>query len=163
MLAAANTSQLNVPNFSGTWTLDLQESNSIDPLMKQIGASVLDRTYVTWARFKATFSQTDDVLRIATRGPAFALDQTLYLDGRTYPDNLEIFGATSVKARATWSEDHKELFETHQIRTKQGRGGQLVIERSLTNQGYTLTVTIMLRLDNEPGETAARQIWHKED
>jgi hypothetical protein len=154
--------QPDPPDFSGDWTLDVPSSNPIDPLMKQIGASLLDRTYAALARFKVTLLQTGDKLAIATRAPGFALDQTLYLDGRTDRDNVELFGATSVSAKTTWFKDHKELVEIHQIKTKQGKDGQLIIERSLTDQAKTMMVVLTLEVNHQPEKTVARQIWHKE-
>ena len=59
------------PNFSGTWTLDLKASTSLEPLMKQIGASFLERKYAASTRLKATLHQTEHVLTIAARGPGF--------------------------------------------------------------------------------------------
>jgi hypothetical protein len=154
--------QPDPPDFSGDWTLDLEASSSIDPLMKQIGASLLDRAYAALAKFRVNLRQSDDKLTIATRAPGFALDQTLYLDGRTDPDNLELFGATSIKAKATWSKEYKELVEIHQIKTKQGREGQLIIERSLTDQGKMMLVIVTLQVNNQPDKTVARQVWHRE-
>jgi hypothetical protein len=56
--------------------------------MNQIEASLLERKYAASTGLKATFHQTENVLTVATRGPGFALDETLYLDGRTDPSNL---------------------------------------------------------------------------
>jgi len=97
--AALEPNQPDKPNFSGTWTLDLKASTSLEPLMKQIGASLLERKYAASAKLKATFHQTEHVLTVATRGPGFALDETLYIDGRTQPSNLKLLGATSLKTR----------------------------------------------------------------
>jgi hypothetical protein len=106
--------------------------------------------------------QTDRILKVATRGPGFALDQTLYLDGRNDSSDLQLLGATSVNAKTTWSRDYKQLVETHHIRTKQGRDGQLTIRRYLTDEGKTLVVAFTLKLTAEPDEISARQIWRKE-
>src|SRR6516162_1416587 len=43
--AAPQPDQPDRPNFSGTWTLDLKASTSLEPLMKQIGASPLEQKY----------------------------------------------------------------------------------------------------------------------
>ena len=80
--AAPTPDQPDKPNLSGTWMLDLKASTSIEPLMKQIGAGLLEQKYASSTELKATFHQTEQVLTIATRGPGFALDETLYLDGR---------------------------------------------------------------------------------
>ena len=119
--AAPKPDQPDDPNFSGIWTLDLKASTSLEPLMKQIGASLLERKYATSTKLKATFHQTENVITVATRGPAFALDEALYLDGRADPGNLKLLGATSLKTRTAWSKDQKQLVETDQIKTKQGK------------------------------------------
>ena len=64
-LAATKPDQPDKPNFSGTWTLDLKASTSLEPLMKEVGAGVLKRKFAAWAKLKATFHQTEDVLRVA--------------------------------------------------------------------------------------------------
>ncbi|MBV8417664.1 MAG: hypothetical protein JO251_20885 [Verrucomicrobia bacterium] len=157
--AGTKPDQRNKPNFSGAWVVDLQASTSLDPLMTQIGAGFLDRKYAAHAKLKARLQQTDDLLTIVARGPGFAFNQTLYLDGRNDPGYVQILGATSVNAKTVWSEDYKQLTETHHIRTKQGKDGQLTIKRNLDDQGKALVVTYTLKLDEESNPTSARQIW----
>jgi hypothetical protein len=161
--AVTKQDQSNKPNFGGSWTLDLQASTSLEPLMNQIGASSLDRQYAAQTSLKATLQQTEDALKVSTRGPGFALDQTLYLDGRDDSGNPALLGATSVNAKTTWSSDFKQLVESHQIRTKQGKDGQLTIKRYLTDQGKTLVVAFNLKLNAETNQTSSRQIWRKQD
>jgi hypothetical protein len=160
--AATKPDQTDKRNFSGTWTLDLKASTSFEPLMKQMGASFLERTYAASVTLKATLHQTETVMTIAARGPGFAFNEILYLDGRTAPSNLGVLGATSLKTTTAWSKDHQQLTETHQIKTKQGKEGQLIIERYLTNEGETLVAAYTLKLNAEPNQTSARQIWHKQ-
>ena len=64
--------------------------------------------------------------------------------------------------RTAWSKDHPQLIEAHQIKTKQGKEGQLIIERYLIDEGKTLVAACTLKLNAEPNQTSARQIWHKE-
>jgi hypothetical protein len=159
--AASKSDPPDNPNLSGIWILDLDASTSVGPLMKQIGAGLLDRGYAASIKLKATVRQTEQVLTIAARGPGFALDQTLYLDGRTDRSNEQLLGATALKTRAAWSKDRKRLIATHQIQTRQGKQGQLIITRYLINEGKNLVVVYTLKLDAEP-ETSARQIWYKQ-
>jgi hypothetical protein len=159
--AVTKPDQSDPPNLSGAWVLDLQASTSLDALMTQIGAGFLDRKYAAHTRLRATLQQTADVLTIAARGPGFSFNQTLYLDGRNDPSYLQILGATSVNAKTVWSKDHKQLIETHHIRTKQGKDGQLTIKRSLIDPGNALVATYTLKLDEEQNPTSARQIWRK--
>jgi hypothetical protein len=160
--AAPKPDQSDNPNLSGTWTLDLKASASLEPLMNQIEASLLERKYAASTGLKATFHQTENVLTVATRGPGFALDETLYLDGRTDPSNLNLLGATSLQTSTAWSKDHKQLVETHQIKTKKGKEGQLIIKRYLIDEGKTMVVAFALELNAEPNKTSARQIWRKQ-
>jgi hypothetical protein len=160
--AATKPNQAHKPNFSGTWTLDLKASDPLEPLMKRVEANLLERTYAASVKLKAIFHQTEQVLTVATRGPGFALDETLYLDGRTVPSDLKILGATAIKTRTAWSKDHNQLVATYQIKTKQGKEGQLIIKRYLINEGKTLVVAFTLRLNAEPDKSSARQIWPKQ-
>jgi hypothetical protein len=150
------------PNFNGIWTLDRKTSTSIEPLMKDIGASFFERLYANTAGLKATFEQTEDALTVATRGPGFALDETLYLNGQTLPSDLEILGATSVNVRTAWSNDYQELVETRQIKTRHGKDGQLTIRRHLLDEGKTLVVAFTLKLNSEPQAIIVRQLWRKQ-
>jgi hypothetical protein len=161
-LAATKPDQPDKPNFSGTWTLDLRASTPLEPLLKEAGASILEQKFAAWVNLTATFHQTEDVLMVATRGPGFALDETLYLDGRREPSSLQLLGATSLNTRTVWSADAKQLVATHQIKTKQGKEGKLIVTRCLIDDGNTLMVTFTLRLNAEPDEVSARQIWHKQ-
>jgi hypothetical protein len=162
--AAPKPNQSDKPNFSGTWILDLKASTSLDPLMKRIGAGFLERKAAGLAKLKATILQTEQVITVATRGPAdFALDETLYPDGRSRPTkNLQLLGATCLTARTAWSEDNKNLIVTYQIKTKQGKEGQLIVKRYLINEGKTEVAVFTLQLNTEPDQISARQIWPKQ-
>ncbi|MBV8102156.1 MAG: hypothetical protein JOZ31_23675 [Verrucomicrobia bacterium] len=162
VVAATKSTQADKPNFTGAWVLDLQASTSLDALMTQIGAGFLDRKYAAHTRLKATLNQTTEVLTIAARGPGFAFNQTLYLDGRNDPTYLQILGATSVNAKTVWSKDSKQLVETHHIRTKKGGDGELTIKRSLADDGKAVVVVMSLKLEDESPPTSARQIWRKQ-
>src|SRR6516162_2451769 len=149
-------------NLTGAWTLDLKASTSLEALMTRMGASLLERKYAAWTTLTAALHQTEKVLTIDARGPGFALDETLYLDGRSYPSNLQVLGATSLNTTTVWSQDYKQLVETHQIKTKQGKEGQLIIKRYLIDEGKTMVVAFALELNAEPNKTSARQIWRKQ-
>ena len=159
--AAPKPVQPDKQDLSGIWILDLKASTSVGPLMKQIGTGLLEQIYAASTKLEATVHQTEQVLTIAARGPGFALDKTLYLDGRTDPSNQQLLGATALKTRTAWSEDRKRLVATHQIKTKQGKEGQLIIKRYLIDDGKSMVVAFTVNLNAEPQITSARQIWHK--
>jgi hypothetical protein len=71
-------------------------------------------------------------------------------------------GAAALKTTTAWSEDRKRLVATHEIKTKQGKQGQLIITKYLINEGKSMVVAYTLKLNAEPDETSARQIWNKQ-
>jgi hypothetical protein len=160
--SAAPQPEPDKPNLTGAWTLDLKASTSLEALMTRMGASLLERKYAAWTTLTAALHQTEKVLTIDARGPGFALDETLYLDGRSYQSNLQVLGATSVNTTTVWSKDYQQLLETHQIKTKEGKEGQLIIKRYLTDDGKSLVAIYSLQLNAETAEISARQIWHKQ-
>ena len=85
-----------------------------------------------------------------------------YPDERSHPSNLQLLGATTLTARTAWSKDQKQLVVTYQIKTKQGKEGQLIVERYLINEWKTEVVVFALKLNAEPDEISARQIWPKQ-
>ena len=150
------------PDFNGTWVLDHQASSSLEPLMDQIGAGSMERKLAEVAPLKATFHQSEDVVTVATRAPGFSLNEILYLDGRSHPTNIELLGATTLNASAVWSNDHEQLIATYQIKTKQGKDGELIIKRYLINGMKSEGVVFTLKLNGQPDAISARQIWNKQ-
>ena len=131
--------------------------------MRRIGANFIERKFASLARLAATFRQSDQVITVATRGPGgFALDEILYPDGRSRPSNLQLLGALSVSVRTSWPKDNQQLIAMYQIKTKQGKAGQLAIKRSLINDGKTEVVAYTLELDGDTDQISARQLWNKQ-
>jgi hypothetical protein len=157
--AAPNPDPSDKPNFNGTWTLDLKASDSLEPIMKKVGARLLEQKFASRTNLKATVHQTEQVITVATRGRGFALDETLYPDGRSHPSNLQLLGANCLTARTTWSKDQQQLVVTYQIKTKRGQEGQLIVNRYLINEGKTEVVLFTLKLNAEPDQISARQLW----
>jgi hypothetical protein len=62
--AAPKLDQSDKPDFSGTWILDHNASTSLDPLMKRIGAGLLERKYADSAKLKATVHQNEQVITV---------------------------------------------------------------------------------------------------
>jgi hypothetical protein len=45
--AAPKPDQSDKPDFNGTWTLDLKASASLEPIMKKVGASLLEQKFAS--------------------------------------------------------------------------------------------------------------------
>ena len=61
--AAAEPDPSAKPNFNGTWTLDLKASASLEPIMKKVGASLLEQEFASRTHLKATVRQTERLSR----------------------------------------------------------------------------------------------------
>jgi len=61
--AAPKPDQLDKPDFNGTWTLDLKASASLEPIMKKVGASLLEQEFASRTHLKATVRQTERLSR----------------------------------------------------------------------------------------------------
>jgi hypothetical protein len=83
--------------------------------MKKVGAGLLEQRFASRTHLKATIHQTEQVITVATRGRGIALDETLYLDGRSYPSNPQLLEANCLSAWTAWSKDQKQLVVTYQI------------------------------------------------
>ena len=160
--AAPEPDQSDKPDFNGTWTLDLKTSASLEPIMSKAGASLLERNLASWTDLTATIHQTEQVITVATRGRGFALDETLYPDGRSHPSDLQLLGANCLSARTAWYGNQKQLVVTYQIKTQQGKEGRLIVTRYLINEGKTEVVVFTLKLNTEPDQISVRQIWPKQ-
>ena len=160
--AAPKPDQSDKPDFNGTWTIDLKASAPLEPIMKKVGAGLLEQKFASRTNIKATIHQTEQVITVATRGRGFALDETLYPDGLSHPSNQQLLGANCLTARTAWSKDQKQLVVTYQIKTKQGKEGQLIVKRYLINEGKTEVVVFTLKLNAEPDQISARQIWPRQ-
>jgi hypothetical protein len=130
--------------------------------MQKIGASLLDQKLADLAPVTATVHQTEDVVTVATRAPGFALDETLYLDGGNHPSNIELLGGTTLNSRALWSKDYQQLIASYQIKTKEGKEGQLIIKRYLIDGMKSEGVVFTLKLNGQPDEISVRQTWYKQ-
>jgi len=71
--AAPKSDQPDDPNFSGAWALDLKASTSFETLMKQIGASLLERKYAASVKLKAELGT--DLQRVAVKSSVIQYQQ----------------------------------------------------------------------------------------
>ena len=84
------------------------------------------------------------------------------IDGRSHPINIVLLGGTTVNSSAGWSNDHQQLISTYQIKTKPGKDGELTIKRYLINGMKSEGVLFTLKLNGQPDEISARQIWNNQ-
>ena len=55
--AVVKPDQSDKPDFNGTWALDLKASASLEPIMKKVGAGLLEQKFASLTNLKATVQQ----------------------------------------------------------------------------------------------------------
>jgi hypothetical protein len=76
--AAPKPDHSDKPDFSGTWTLDLKASASLESIMKKVGAGLLKQEFASRTHLKATIHQTEQVITGATRGRGLGKPRSLF-------------------------------------------------------------------------------------
>jgi hypothetical protein len=73
-------------DFSGTWSLDLNASASLEPIMKKVGAGLLEREFASRTHLKATIHQTEHCYAMENEATVTsATDKGLKLSGKQSP------------------------------------------------------------------------------
>lgn len=134
-LLTLDSSSFASTSLNGIWVLDLQASDSPEPIMKRMEISVLERKLAASTKLEATHSQAGDVLTIITRGPTFSRTEQLRLDG--HPESKIEKSTGPYTIRSDWSRDGKELISTSTFRTKNGANAELAVARKLINNAKT--------------------------
>jgi hypothetical protein len=146
-------------DFSGAWVIDLNASDSSEPILKRLGASWFQRKLVTSLKVEATYRQTKDRLTIVTRAPAFSRTEELWLDGRPVTKTESLTGPYT--ERTFWSADGTRLISISAFRTRDGKDARLRVVRQLTDGGGTLLLSETLDVTGEPPQPVLRRVWHR--
>lgn len=140
------------PDYTGTWTLDLAASDSVDPLMKAQGQSWIARRAARRMKVTQTLAQTEQSLTADLDSSLGHRHETLPIGGdwevRTSDDG------SSVKVRTAWVGD--ALVTETQLRLNDGSPAELGISRTLADGGRTMVQTLALRRGDQPTISARR-------
>jgi hypothetical protein len=75
---------------------------------------------------------------------------------------MALLRGTTLNSSAVWSKDYQQLISTYQIKTKQEKEGELIIKRYLINGMKSERVVFTLKLNGQPDEISATQIWNRQ-
>ncbi len=127
-------------DFSGTWSLDRDASDSPEPLLKAQGVGWMKRKAAAGMDVTQNITHQGDKLTIETVTSARTKTDTLQVDGETRTVEGDK-GAAQV--RHEWQGE--VLVSTSALQTKDGPG-TLVVHRKLSDDGQTLEQRIALTL-----------------
>jgi hypothetical protein len=146
-------------DFSGTWVIDLNASDSPEPILKRLGASWFQRKLATSLKVEAVYRQTKDRLTIVTRAPVLSRTEELRLDGRPVTETESLTGPYT--ERTFWSADGTRLISISAFRTKDAKDARLRVARQLTRGGSGLVLSETLDVAGESPQPVVRRVWRR--
>ncbi len=146
-------------DFSGSWAIDLKASTSPDSLLKRLQIPLVQRHLAASIKIEAVYTQSPELLVIATRAPGFSRTENLRFNGPVESRSEQITGPYTMQTR--WSADGTQLITSYHFRTKDGKNASLVVNRGLTDGGATLVLDATMRVEGESQKWVVRRIWRK--
>ena len=136
------------PNFSGTWTLDLNAPESIpmSAMFEALGVSWIKRKVVDTLVVTQVITQTKNTLTIKADTPMGSRTLVLYLDGRKQIQDTENSG--EVETRNYWDKDGTAIVTVSKHTTPDGQKAGWTSRRYLKDDGRTLIVDHVLTFDD---------------
>ncbi|HEY0789625.1 MAG TPA: hypothetical protein VGD78_01055 [Chthoniobacterales bacterium] len=144
-------------DLSGAWVVDLNASDSLQPLSGRLHAS-------WWRRWlmdagEATYRQNKDQLTIVTGPFLFLQVERLRLDGQ--PQSKNVLIASPCTQRTFWSADGKQLISTTSFQTAEGKEARLRVARQLADGGQNLVIMESLDVTGELPPPLLRRVWRR--
>lgn len=148
----------NQIDFSGSWELDKDASDSMD--------AIFDLQKISWVKkkmganldAKPVIRQTSEGLIIAFDNVAGKTTQHLYFDGKEHLTQNP--AGHDARFTSTWSKDGKALISTGPSITEDGLKGTLTEVRELSEDKTTMILTVSVKLAN--GKSASvRRVFRK--
>lgn len=139
-------------DFSGTWQLDRAASDSMEPLLKAQGISMVERKIASSLDITQVIQQAEDTLDLEVKSTAKNVVQKLIVDGESRRIESDRTGPSMVSHR--WK---GTVLITHSIGADpDGVPIRTTITRSLDDGGATMTQTIVQTTDNGTPITVRR-------
>lgn len=148
----------NQVDFSGSWELDSDASDSMDAIFNLQKISWLKKKFGAKLDAKSVIKQTSEGLSITFDNLAGKTTQHLYFDGKEHLTKNP--AGHDARFSTTWSKDGKVLTSTGPSITKDGLNGTLTEVRTLSEDNATMFLTISVKLPN--GKSASvRRVFRK--
>lgn len=138
LLAITAVSPAWAGDLAGTWVLDLEASDSVDPILKAQGVSWMKRKAAASLQVTLTIAGSGNDLTIDTESSLSSRSETLTVDGETRTKQSD-----KGPAQVTHEWKGADLLSTATLPMKGGEG-QFVTLRSVSSDGTTLTQTITM-------------------
>lgn len=123
------------PDFTGTWVLDLDASESVEPLLAAQGRSWVERKAANSVVITQVVTQTEETITLDVTSVATNRHDELKPGTGWQPSKTD--RAESAKTRVLWSEDGQSLITETLMTFEGGEQATMKTTRSMTTDGQT--------------------------
>ncbi|MFZ3046571.1 MAG: hypothetical protein WA151_11715 [Desulfatirhabdiaceae bacterium] len=158
LLTVASTYAASHPDFTGQWKLDLDASDNMDDFAKAQGASWMDYTLIGNMSVTQTITQSENNITITIEN-MFKKRTEVMIPNGLIEEKMNEQG-NLMKVRSFWSDDGSVLVTMIDTKMADEKPGQVVIKRSLSQDGGTMFQNI--EIVPEKGQRfAAKRVFRK--
>lgn len=152
--AAFSQEQAQPPSFAGKWSLDLDASDSMVPIMQALGRSKMEQKMAGNMAVTQTITQTATQMTIFISSTFKKQTEVLLLDGSKETKDTPNMGM--VQTYTSLDKDGTTLVTVADMTLKNGDPAQMVMRRQLQDDGQTMLLQNELRLKDGQVLTANR-------
>jgi hypothetical protein len=152
--AAFSQEQAQPPSFAGKWSLDIDASDTMVPIMQALGRSKMEQKMAGNMAVTQTITQTVTQMTIAIKSMVKNQTEVLLLDGTKETRDTPNMGM--VQTYTSWDKDGKTLVTIADMTLKNGDPAEMVMRRQLQDNGQTMLLQNELRLKDGQVLTANR-------
>ena len=141
--AAVAAAAAGKTDFTGTWKLDLAASDSLDEMLAAQGASWVERKAAGSIVVTQKVAHRPEGIEVCVES-SFKHACNLVKIGAGWEEKSGDKG--KAKSRTDWSPDGKAVITTSEISLQDGKSAQLVVTRTLEDEGKTTVQLIELKI-----------------
>jgi hypothetical protein len=158
LLTVASTYAASHPDFTGQWKLDLDASDNMDDFAKSQGASWVEYKLIGNMPVTQIITQSENNITITIENMIKKRTEVMVPNGLIEEKKNE--QGNLMKVRSFWSEDGSVLVTIIDTKMADEKPGQVVIRRSLSQDGETMFQDI--EIVPEKGQRfAAKRVFRK--
>jgi hypothetical protein len=128
-------------DLSGTWVLDLEQSEPVGPLLARFGVDGSVRAIAEKTVITQQIEQTADSLTITFKSSWRSSKRTIPLDGSLSAD--ESLAGEPSRSRTSWGPDHQTIVSVSTLPLPDGTRARFVVTRSLPEPDAMLIDSVL--------------------
>lgn len=156
LLAELPESRAEMPDLSGSWVVDLEESDSLQPILVLLDRTWMERQLASNAKVVNVITQTAESVHVEIDTSFYHETEHLVLDGKWHSRERKMVGKYST--RSFWK--NGKLVAENRLTLPDGQKARMTVSRSLDEKTDQLVQTS--RLEARGQTLMARRIWRRQ-